>query len=114
MDKAVEVMKPGIEAEQVHKAVKGELDMRGYSALQIHRTGYSIGLGFAPSWNEGDILSLRGGEHTKLQPGMTFHIVGATVKIPGEVILSAGSETIIITEDGNEVLSKIPRKVFVK
>lgn len=112
--KAIEVIRPGIEAQEAHKEIQDELARLGYGELHKHRSAYSIGIAFAPGWGEGDILSLKGGEHTVLQPGMVFHMVGAGLKIPGDIMLSTGSETIAVTKTGNEVLTNFPRKVFVK
>ncbi len=36
------------------------------------RTGYSLGIAFAPDWGEGHIMSLQKGDQRLLQPGMVF------------------------------------------
>lgn len=97
-------MQPGVTAEDCHKACVEAIDEDGLLEYYRKRTGYSVGLAFAPDWGEGGILSLGYGQTTKLQPGMILHAVPA-IRIPGRggVGLSA---TVLITEDGPEVLTR--------
>jgi Xaa-Pro dipeptidase len=74
------------------------------------RTGYSIGVNFPPDWGEGYILSFKRGERRLLQPNMTFHIP-SIVKIFGLADVAA-SETVRVTEDGCEVITRFDRRLF--
>jgi Xaa-Pro dipeptidase len=79
------------------------------SDLYKKRTGYAIGIGFAPDWGEGHILSLREGDQTEFQPGMMLHVVPALRQVG---LGGAGfSETVLVTPEGNEVLTTSPRKL---
>jgi len=70
-------------------------------AKLITRAGYSIGIAFPPSWDEGYIISLKQGDSQVLQEGMTIHIIPWMWGIDGDK--TAGiSDTIYLTEDGCE------------
>lgn len=115
LEAGIEVMKPGVEAQEVHRVMQRELARFGYGELHKHRSGHSIGIAFPPCFSgEGEVLSLKEGEHAKLRPGMVFHIVGAGLKVPGKLLLCTGSETVAVTEEDHEVLTHFVRKVFVK
>jgi len=81
-----------------------------YGILKDNRTGYGIGLSYPPDWGE-RTMSLRPGDKTVLQPGMTFHFMtGLWLEDMGLEI----TESILITETGVECLADVPRKLFVK
>jgi Xaa-Pro dipeptidase len=68
-------------------------------AKLITRSGYSIGIAFPPSWDEGYIMSLYQGSSDVLEPGMTFHVIPWMWGIDGDK--SCGiSDTFYITEKG--------------
>ncbi|AVO38565.1 M24 family metallopeptidase [Pukyongiella litopenaei] len=75
------------------------------------RCGYPVGLSYPPDWGERTI-SLRDGDETVLEPGMTFHFM------PGLWMQDWGleiTETILIRDSGPaETLCDRPRKLFVK
>ncbi len=104
-DATLATMRPGATAEDCHKACVKAIDDDGLLEYYRKRTGYSVGIAFAPDWGEGAILSLGYGQMTKLQPGMVLHAVPA-IRIPGRggVGLSA---TVLITEEGTEVLTRV-------
>ena len=77
-----------------------------------HRTAYSIGIGFAPDWGEGQIISIRKGEARALEENMTFHLVPGCI-ISGELGLTT-SASVRVTATGCEVLNTIPIKLFEK
>ena len=74
------------------------------------RTGYSIGLSYPPDWGE-RTMSLRRGDLTELEPGMTFHFMTG---IWQENWGLETTESILITTSGAECLTSFPRKLFVK
>jgi Xaa-Pro dipeptidase len=102
-DATLAAMRPGNTAEDCHRACVDVIAEAGLIDFYRKRTGYSVGLAFAPDWGEGGILSLGYGQHQKLQAGMVLHAVPA-IRIPGRggVGLSA---TVLITEEGPEVLT---------
>lgn len=107
---ALEKLKPGNTCADVHNAAQRHVDSRGYSENFRKRAGYSIGIAFAPDWGEGNVLSLYENEKTELVPGMSFHIP-ISLCDHGKFTVCA-SETAIVTEDGNKVLSSLPRAIF--
>lgn len=106
---AVEQVRPGNTPEMVDRACKEVIAAADMSDLYRKRTGYSIGIGFAPDWGEGHILSLREGDQTRFESGMVVHVVPALRQVGlGGV---GFSETVLLTPGGNEVLTNSPRKL---
>ena len=115
-EKAVlEGMEAGLEAARAGNTCE-EFAGAFYSVLKkygIHkdgRTGYPIGVSYPPDWGE-RTMSLRPGDKTVLQPGMTFHFM--TGLWSDEMGLEI-TETIAITDGAPELLANVPRKLFVK
>lgn len=106
-DATIAMMQPGVTAEDCHKACVKTIDDNGLLEYYRKRTGYSVGIAFAPDWGEGGILSLGYGQTTKLQPGMVLHAV-PTIRIPGRGGVGF-SATVLITEDGSEILTQAGR-----
>ena len=59
------------------------------------RSGYSIGIAFAPDWGEGNVLSLYRGVDVVIEPGMVFH-VPITLRDYGRFTVAV-SETVEVT-----------------
>ncbi len=115
-EKAVlEGMEAGLDAARAGNTCE-EFAGAFYSVLAkygIHkdgRTGYPIGVSYPPDWGE-RTMSLRPGDRTVLQPGMTFHFM--TGLWSDEMGLEI-TETIAITDGAPELLANVPRKLFVK
>lgn len=104
---ALDAIRPGEPCEAAHLACQAVIDRAGYTDAFRKRTGYSIGISFAPDWGEGGILSLYTGVKTPFEPGMTFHIPPA-LRIYGRFTVGV-SETVVVTETGHRVLGTIPR-----
>jgi Xaa-Pro dipeptidase len=112
LNAAIETIKPGVTSDQVDKACRGTIAKAGFGQYFTHRTGYSIGIAFPPDWGEGHIMSLKDGDRTVLQEGMTFHMVPATL-VYGQHGIGC-SETVLVTKDGCEVLGNFSRELVVK
>ena len=104
---SLDAIRPGATCEAPHIACQKVIDRAGYTENFRKRTGYSIGISFAPDWGEGAILSLYTGVTTELVPGMTFHIPPA-LRIYGRFTVGV-SETVVVTETGYRVLGTVPR-----
>ncbi|MCH8077247.1 MAG: aminopeptidase P family protein [SAR324 cluster bacterium] len=111
LEAGLTLMRPGTPAEQVDHAVRKVIDDAGYGHKFRHKAGYSIGVGFPPDWSEAGAMMLRGGESRPLEPGMIFHILPAIFEYREYGV--GMSETVLITENGHEVLTNVERKLFV-
>ena len=111
LDGAIGAIRPGATSGEVDAACRAILEHAGYEAYFRKRTGYSVGVGFAPDWGEGHIASLRRDDPTPLVPGMVFHLPPA-LRVPRRYGLG-WSETVLVTEDGCEVLTRFPRSFHV-
>ena len=100
-------LRPGRTCAQVHEAVQAVIDRHGYTAGYRKRTGYSLGISFAPDWGEGNILSLYRGVDVAVEPGMVFH-VPITLREYARFTVAV-SETVVVTAGEPETLSTIPR-----
>lgn len=101
---AVATVRPGRTPAEAHEACRQAIGRRGLLDTYRKRTGYSIGIAFAPDWGEGHILSLKETEHRPFEPGMVVHVVPA-LRIAGEGGIGQ-SATILVTEGDAEVLTR--------
>jgi Xaa-Pro dipeptidase len=91
--------RPGLTVSDADKMMRNIIRENDVGAKLITRSGYSIGIAFPPSWDEGYIMSLFQGHSDILRPGMTFHVIPWMWGIDGDK--SCGiSDTFYITEDG--------------
>lgn len=100
--------KPGNLCEDIANAFFAVLRKSGIE--KDSRCGYPIGASYPPDWGE-RTMSLRPGDKTVLEPGMTFHFM------PGLWLDDWGleiTESILITDTGVETFCNTPRKLFVK
>lgn len=111
LDAALATMRPGVTFEAVHDAAQAVIDRHGMTDRYRKRTGYSLGISFAPDWGEWMVASLFTGEREKLGAGMVFHLPVALREYG--VYTVGGSETVIVTETGCRSLSAIPRELIV-
>ncbi|MBP2307629.1 ectoine hydrolase DoeA [Azospirillum melinis] len=108
MEAGLAAARPGNSCEDIANAFFAVL--KRYGITKDNRTGYPIGLSYPPDWGE-RTMSLRPGDRTELQPGMTFHFMtGLWLEDMGLEI----TESIAITDTGVECLANVPRKLFVK
>jgi len=104
-------MRPGALARDVAKKAKAAW-MPLCEELIWHGTyAYSVGLGFPPDWNDAPALITEDSDLV-LQPGMCFHTT-TSLRRPLQYG-AAMSETILITDGGNEILTGTPRELCEK
>jgi Xaa-Pro dipeptidase len=108
---ALDRLRPGNLCEDVHNAAQTVIDRAGCTDNYRKRTGYSIGISFAPDWGEWQVLSLYSGVREVLRPGMVFHVPPALRRY-GEFTVGV-SETAVVTEDGCRVLGSVPRELRI-
>ena len=111
LNKAIDFIKPGVTSEEVDHVCRSEIAKAGYGDLLKHRLAYSLGLG----WNEGEVLSLRPGDKTKIRSGMVFHMVPG-IWSPELGFGMSYSENVLVTEDGSECIDAgiLERKLYIK
>lgn len=108
MEAVLQATRPGILAEDVEAAWRKVIQRHGLK--KESRIGYSIGVAYPPDWGE-HTISLRPGDRTVLEPGNVVHcILGMWMEGWGIEM----SETILVTERGNETLTRFPREIHVK
>lgn len=81
-----------------------------HNISKSNRAGYAIGISYPPDWGE-RTMSLRSGDQTILEVGMTFHFMtGLWMDDWG----METTESIVITDGEPECLANVPRKLMVK
>ena len=101
----VQRLRPGWTCADVHEAVQTVIDAAGCTDAFRKRSGYSIGIAFAPDWGEGNVLSLYRGVNVAIEPGMVFH-VPITLRDYGRFTVAV-SETVEVTERGPSILGEL-------
>jgi Xaa-Pro dipeptidase len=110
LEATMAAIRPGVTSGEVDDVCRGIMEKAGYYESFRKRTGYSVGFGFPPSWNEGHIVSLRKGDPTRLEAGMVFHL---PVALRDYGVSCVGlSETVLVTDKGCEALTHYPRQLL--
>ena len=108
LEEGINASKPGNTANDVAEKFWGVLDK--YGIKKESRTGYSIGIGYPPDWGE-HTLNIYKGDMTELKPNICYHMI-AVMQFGNWGVES--SESIRITESGNELLCNFSRDLHVK
>ncbi|GAA4390716.1 ectoine hydrolase [Tsukamurella soli] len=95
------LMRPGMTVSDADSIVRQVISDNTVGARLVTRSGYSIGIAFPPSWDEGYIISLNPGDFTALEPGMTFHVIPWMWGVDGDKTVGI-SDTIRVTDEGCE------------
>ncbi|HJU16111.1 MAG TPA: Xaa-Pro peptidase family protein [Stellaceae bacterium] len=108
LDAVLDAVKPGVLCEELAAVWKSVIARHGIE--KDSRIGYPVGIGYPPTWGE-LTASLRAGDRTVLEEGMTFHCIPALwLENYGIVI----SESFAVTARGVECFAEYPRIVFAK
>ena len=108
LEEGINASKPGNTANDVAEKFWGVLDK--YGIKKESRTGYSIGIGYPPDWGE-HTLNIYKGDMTELKPTICYPMIA--VMQFGDWGFES-SESIRITESGNELLCNFSRDLHVK
>ena len=108
LDAGISIVKPGNTVDDIAQKFWGILDK--YNIKKESRTGYSIGIGYPPDWGE-HTLNISKGDMTILKPNVCYHMIA--VMQFGDWGVEA-SESIRITEGGNELFCNFSRDLHVK
>jgi ectoine hydrolase len=105
---ALEAARPGALCEDVEAAWRKVIAR--YGIEKESRCGYPIGLSYPPDWGE-RTMSLRPGDKTPLEAGMTFHLIPAIWQDDWGLEIT---ESFLVTDRGAEPFCTYPRKLLVK
>jgi ectoine hydrolase len=109
LNTALTRLRPGYAAEEVEAEYRRTTRKGGYE--KNARVGYSIGLSFpVTDWID-ETISIAPGDITVLEPNMTIHLMLAMWL---DRIGYSFSETFVVTENGPESLSRMPRELVIK
>jgi Xaa-Pro aminopeptidase len=108
LEAVLDSVKPGILCEDLEAAWKKVISRHGIE--KDSRIGYPVGIGYPPTWGE-LTCSLRAGDQTELEPGMTFHCIPALWLDDYGLVIS---ESFVVTESGAKTFANFPRVLFSK
>tara|TARA_R110001592_G_scaffold963_1_gene5580 strand:+ start:4214 stop:5485 length:1272 start_codon:yes stop_codon:yes gene_type:complete len=106
-------IQPGMTVSDVDNMIRKIITHNDVGASLVTRSGYSIGIAFPPSWDEGYICSLKQGDSTVLKEGMTFHVIPWMWGVDGDKTCGI-SDSIYITDKGCESFFTLDRNFTVK
>lgn len=111
---AMEVLKPGVRVCDADRAIRNVTKKIHHTGgKMVSRSGYSIGIAFAPSWDEGHILSLTDKDERLLEENMTLHIIPWVHGIEAKHVMAL-SETVCIQKEGAQSFFNLPRDLIVR
>lgn len=113
MNTAVGTIKPGVIAGDVYENWQQLLNKKGLSHYTRHHCGYSVGIGYPPSWSGSGVpVGLRARSGMRLREGMVFHMMSWLLRSgKGDAFLS---DTVVVTEQGCEILTEVDRHVQIR
>lgn len=103
-DKAIQALRPGVEAQYVDRVARSYIEESGYGPYFPHLTGHGLGLEIheLPIIDRGSQTCLEEGMVLTIEPGVYFPGVGA----------ARIEDMILITHDGAELLTSTPRNLI--
>ena len=110
-DLAIEAVRPGVTAEEVHQIAYKAIEEAGFGEYFVRRTGYALGITASPDhWIEP--LNLLTGDRHVLQPGMVISVEPGP-SVFGEAGACVG-DNVLVTQDGYEYLTTPSSEMIVK
>jgi Xaa-Pro dipeptidase len=106
LDAMCKMMRPGVRASDVAEAGREIVDQIKDIIHFHYYFAYSVGIAFPPTWLESEEFGIKLTNDRPLEAGMVFHFP-MTLRIKGEFGVGQ-SQTVIVTENGAEVLSQLP------
>lgn len=112
-DSVLGVLRPGVTTGSVYDAWQEVVDEGlGHGRLVRHHCGYSVGIGFPPSWvGSSTVLGIRRQGRVEVKAGMVFHVLSwITDSEIGDHFIS---DTVVVGESGNEVVTTTPHSLLL-
>lgn len=112
-DAVVAALRPGMLAGQVYAEWQAVVDdALGHDRYRRHHCGYSVGIGFPPSWVGGSqVIGLRPRSRVEIREGMVFHVLSWVIgQLPADHTVS---DTVVVTPDGGERITSARRAPIV-
>lgn len=109
----VYALRPGVSTGSVYETWQTIVDQGlGHHDLVRHHCGYSVGIGFPPSWvGSSSVLGIRRNGRVEVKAGMAFHVLSwITDDRLGDHFVS---DTVIVGEGGSEVVTKTPHTIML-
>ncbi len=111
LETMIAAIRPGVASQDIDRAGRQVVAQAGFAECFRHRAGYSLGVAFAPGWGEGLVMDIAEGNERPLESGMVFHLVPmAGFRGWGNM---GFSETVLVTEEGCEILTGMPRELAI-
>ncbi|MBN8842051.1 MAG: M24 family metallopeptidase [Sphingomonadales bacterium] len=107
IEAALAFIRPGVTAAEIDATWQAAAGRHGIQ--KAARCGYSIGIAYPPTFGE-QTISIRPGDQTVMQPGMTLHLMPA-VWLGSESLVM--TEPFVVTDEGAECLCRFPRRLEV-
>ncbi|TCO77874.1 ectoine hydrolase [Chromatocurvus halotolerans] len=107
------MIRPGLTVSDLDNLARTMIGDNEVGARLITRSGYSIGIAFTPSWDEGYMLSLQQGSPQILREGMTLHLIPWMWGVDGDKTVGI-SDTIHVTDNGCESFFTLDQDFVVK
>ena len=104
----LDAVRPGVVLEELAAVWKAVIARHGIE--KDSRIGYPVGIGYPPTWGE-LTASIRAGDRTVLEEGMTFHCIPAIWLDRYGIVIS---ESFAVTARGAECFADYPRILFAK
>lgn len=105
MAACLKTLKPGVPVGHVFDAYARVADGAGMADSRLNATGYSLGTTFAPNWMDWPMFYH--GNPVLIEPGMVFFLHMILMDSDRGYAMCPG-QTVLVTEDGCEVLSNMP------
>lgn len=109
----LDALEDGILARDVYAAWQSVVDRAGLAHYRRHHCGYLVGIGFPPSWTGGNkVTGLRHDSAVVIRRGMSFHVLSWLMGTGrGDFFMS---NTVLLGDQGPEVLTRLPAGVTVR
>jgi len=109
----VAALRPGVATGTVYNAWQEVVDEGlGHDRLRRHHCGYSVGIGFPPSWvGSSTVLGIRREGKVRVASGMVFHVLSwITDADMGDYFIS---DSVVVGDHASEVITSTPHGLVI-